>query len=1485
MKLILAQEDYRYTIALPQKKAGRFWIGVSPTGREDEGLIFVEGINDEWVLKSNGCAQLIDERGEAVDEQIVGERELYHVKLVSSGRQGSLYAEPETLDRKQYPKYSLPQAGSFVIGSSQTADLSFTHESVSPNHIELRSDAATLTVSKPGAGNVVHLNNLLLTENRLLKPGDKLSILDLNIIVGAGFVAVNNPDGKLRVSDKLQLLPAAYYTSRIADEEIIENPPGTLFSLSPRFKREINVPTISIDSPPTEEKQSETPMLMTVGPSITMGLASGVMAISAMGNVLNGSSTFGQAAPMMIMSLIMMMGMIMWPILARRFEAKRKTRKEIERRRKYSEYLKKFETFIEQEKRKQSDILHENYVEIRECIERIRNRERSLWERAQAHNDFLELRLGLGDRPFMAEFEMPRQAFTVEDDAMQSKLLELAHKPRVLHKTPIVLPLKEQFSVGVIGQRAQTVSFIKSLLFQLAALHSYDEAKLVFIYDKEEESEWGFTRWLPHVWTDDRRFRLMANTAEEARRLSAFLEQEAIQKEVDDSKPHYIVFALSRILSNKCDALGKVVKSKNYQNVSVITLYDELRFLPKDCRVVLEIDEDRSRLYDRTNITDTYVGFIPDSNLALDVCELTLKLANTRLETAELGFELPQMLTFLEMYNAGKTEHLNARTRWRENNPARTLQAPVGVGVTGEAMVLDLHEKMHGPHGLIAGMTGSGKSEFIMTFILSLAINYHPHEVAFVLIDYKGGGMANAFADLPHTVGVITNLEGAAVNRSLVSIQSELRRRQAIFNETTKDTQVSNIDIYKYQSLYRDGRVIEPLPHLLVISDEFAELKAQQPEFMDQLVSAARIGRSLGIHLILATQKPSGVVDDQIWSNSKFKICLKVQDQMDSMEMLRRPDAASLVDVGRYYMQVGYDELFEIGQSAWAGAPYHPAERVEKKYDASVALVDLQGHEISRVSPKVANRLGKDAPKQLDEVTSYIRGISEEEGIVQKPLWLPPLEKKICLSDLREKYHQSETSKEDIAAIMGEYDDPTNQLQGPMSVSLTEGGNLLLFGATGSGKTHFLSTFIYSLITTRAADTVNFYVLDFGAETLSSFAPAPHVGDVLVSTDSEKIENLFKMLSKELKERKKLFIEYGGDYRSYAKQAEDPRPALVVMINGYSGFAETYEQGEEWLGALTREGVKYGIYFVITAQTPNAVRYNLQQNFGQHIALSLIDSSDYMALFGRLEGLLPEQTPGRGLYKNEDGIFEFQTALISEELADSTRATRQFCIELAKDAAQQKGAPAVPSLPEKVTSEFLYSTGERFEDGIIPIGVAKESLKVVCWDFAGPKATLVMSRGNEHQVFAEELAAMAADRGMTVLRIGKESFSSIEGPPAIDGIELLVIDSFASLFTLLDPDAQKAFSDWLIMASEKNDLGVVLTTSPDELNVVAYEEWMPRITSLARGIWLGEGIGDQYHLKADNIPYSFKIEKGFGFTLENGTSVYAKLLGGGEADE
>ncbi|SES16260.1 FtsK/SpoIIIE domain-containing protein, partial [Lachnobacterium bovis] len=338
-----------------------------------------------------------------------------------------------------------------------------------------------------------------------------------------------------------------------------------------------------------------------------------------------------------------------------------------------------------------------------------------------------------------------------------------------------------------------------------------------------------------------------------------------------------------------------------------------------------------------------------------------------------ISSRIPESVTFFDMYKVKKPQDFDSRNRWSQNQSHKTLAVPLGLRAEDDIVSLNLHEKAHGPHGLVAGTTGSGKSEIVQSYILSLALNFHPYEVGFLLIDYKGGGMANLFKNLPHLLGTITNLDKAESMRAMASIHSELLRRQQIFSECG----VNHIN--GYNKLFKEGKVKEPLPHLFMISDEFAELKSEQPDFMAELVSTARIGRSLGIHLILATQKPSGVVDDQIWSNSRFKLCLKVADTNDSKEMLKTPDAASITQAGRAYLQVGNNEIYELFQSAWSGAKYDPNidanEEKSQKEDNRVYLINEkgQGELINKdLSSTGSDDENKTVITQLDATVNYL---------------------------------------------------------------------------------------------------------------------------------------------------------------------------------------------------------------------------------------------------------------------------------------------------------------------------------------------------------------------------------------------------------------------------------------------------------------------------------------------------------------------------------
>lgn len=429
------------------------------------------------------------------------------------------------------------------------------------------------------------------------------------------------------------------------------------------------------------------------------------------------------------------------------------------------------------------------------------------------------------------------------------------------------------------------------------------------------------------------------------------------------------------------------------------------------------------------------------------------------------------------MYGVQHPEELKIRERWRNGQSHKSLAVPLGLRAAGDILSLNLHEKAHGPHGLVAGTTGSGKSETIQSYILSLAVNFHPHEVGVLLIDYKGGGMANMFRDLPHLLGTITNLDGSESMRALASVKAELARRQRVFS-------IYGVNhINGYMELFKTGEAKEPIPHLFIISDEFAELKKEQPEFMKELVSAARIGRSLGVHLILATQKPTGVVDDQIWSNSKFKLCLKVQNEGDSKEVLKTPDAASITLPGRAYLQVGNNEIYELFQSAWSGAVYIEEKEKDVTLDERIYKVNEigQGELINQdLSGKKAEK--KAVKTQLEVIIEHIKKVyeSEKQIPVKKP-WLPPLQNMIVSPYAKEEKHPpNKWGWVNLNISIGKMDIPELQSQKECNIDFFKEGNLLFVASSGYGKTIFLTTILMSLAKLNDVDFLNFYILDYG---------------------------------------------------------------------------------------------------------------------------------------------------------------------------------------------------------------------------------------------------------------------------------------------------------------------------------------------------------------------------------------------------------------------
>lgn len=771
------------------------------------------------------------------------------------------------------------------------------------------------------------INNKRVIESVPVNYGDCIDIFGLRIVCLGNRIAVNIKESGAKVTDSLHLAQETAETIGKVNHEPLE----CIHHRAPRHIASLDTESVKIEAPPQEKDVvNEVSFLSAIGPALSMSLP---MLLGCAFMIYASRASGMNRGAFMYIGLVTAVTSAVIGVV-RSVSNMRKARNEYEkfehkRNERYGIYLKEKENLIKQKYEKNMAALMERYRSANVCCS-FNTTNSELWSKNINQPDFLTQRLGVGEVPFMAPILIPEQKFTLADNNLSEIPSQIQKQYSMLHNAPICVDFLEHHLIGVIGGRHRkgAVSVVQSLVAQIAAYNSYTDVKLVFIYDKKKigiDESWEFAKWLPHVWNENETFRYVAASKEDAGdvfyELCQKFRERAESKQFSNEKnnipkPYYVMILVHpELLGNEMISKYVMDTSGSY-GLTTLYMVEQYEELPNECEFIIENTAEFSGMY---HITDDYemrtqIAFDQVSVQELET--LVSNIANVKVQEVEAGGDIPSSISFFEMLGVKSLQDLNVINRWKKNRTYESMKALVGFRAGGEPCYLDIHEKYHGPHGLVAGTTGSGKSETLQTYILSLALNFSPDDVAFFIIDYKGGGMANLFEELPHMIGQISNLSGNQVNRALVAIQSEKDRREELF----KDYGVK--DIRDYTKLYKNGETLIPLPHLIIVIDEFAEMKHDEPEFIQEIVSISRVGRSLGIHLIMATQKPAGSVSDDIWSNSRFKLCLRVQSRQDSMDMLRKPDAAFLTQSGRCYLQVGNDELYELFQSGYSGAVY-----------------------------------------------------------------------------------------------------------------------------------------------------------------------------------------------------------------------------------------------------------------------------------------------------------------------------------------------------------------------------------------------------------------------------------------------------------------------------------------------------------------------------------------------------------------------------------
>ncbi len=943
-----------------------------------------------------------------------------------------------------------------------------------------------------------------------------------------------------------------------------------------------------------------------------------------------------------------------------------------------------------------------------------------LWTRRPEHPQFATLRLGLGTAPSRTQVRLPEKNETKPEH--WSALTAVATGFAAIDGVPIVGDLRVAGCLGIAGDGARPAA--AALVAQLVSLHSPAEVVLAAFVGRQAASDWQWLAWLPHTSSPHSPVggQLLAADAQAAAGLLSRLEELVAARRSGgtpndlrgplgpdvEQLPGAVVATVVVLVENGAPGdrarLTRLAELGPAVGVHVLWVGAVLGDLPAACRTHLRVASDGS-----AEVGDVRWGarVEPVTCETLDAVAAD-RLARALAPTVDAGVpleddsDLPRAVSYLTLTGDLTSAPDQILDRWRQTGsvplPAGTrprlrpdsgLRAIVG-HAGAELFQLDL--RAQGPHALVGGTTGAGKSEFLQSWVLGLAAAYSPQRVTFLFIDYKGGAAFADCVDLPHCVGLVTDLSPHLVRRALTSLRAELRYRERVLERKKAKDLVS---------LERAGDPDTP-PALVIVVDEFAALVSEVPEFVDGMVDVAQRGRSLGLHLVLATQRPAGVIKDNLRANTNLRVALRMADADDSTDILGVPDAAGFDPAvpGRGAMKAGPGRIvpFQTGYAGGWTTSEPPRPRIDL---VELGLGDGTVWDVPEPpTPQVENH----GPKDIARVVTTVRSAAEVAGIAapRRP-WLDELAPAYDLSRLRQR------SDDELA--IGVVDDPGAQDQRTVYWRPDQDGNLGVYGTGGSGKSTVLRTIATSAAVTPRGGPVHVYALDFGSRGLDMLGELPHVGAVIAGDDGERVRRLLRHLREVVDERAARYGALRADsvaaYRSLSGVVDEPR--IVLLVDGVNAFQEAYDVGPfttpfATFEQIATDGRPVGVHVVVSADRPGAVPMSIRSTLQRRLVLRQADQNDYGMLDVPGDVLGAGSPPGRGVLD----ALEVQVAVLggSASLTEQSRRLRSLARSMA-DAGRVGAVPRIGRLSDDVRLDALPAE----LGGRVPLGLEDVDLE------------------------------------------------------------------------------------------------------------------------------------------------------------------------------
>lgn len=1102
-----------------------------------------------------------------------------------------------------------------------------------------------------------------------------------------------------------------------------------------------------------------------------------------------------------------------------------------------------------------------------------------LWERRLTHQDFGALSAGIGDADWVPEILGQGGAAQPLPSEVAAKVARYGR----LISVPMAVDLADGGVVGVVGDRGSALAVARSLLAQAAVHHGPADLRVAVAAIAEAAPAWDWAKWLPH--TRDHRpgpsdRRLLAGTAADATTLL-----DGLIATRPDPKPGVrdlpgpvtlLVVDGEELLAGRASPARAVLRGDAGLSAGIVVATSSDR-LPSLCTSIITVDESGAATLSEPRLgqrnQDLLAAGLTDS-MARE-CARTL----ARYEDPELMLDssiLPELVPLPSLLDLGDTDAGTVAARWREQRGEFHLRAPIGAATTGRFW-LDLDR--HGPHGLIGGTTGSGKSELLKTLVAAFAASYPPSELTFGLFDFKGGSTFVEFADLPHTVGMASDLDVSLARRALQCLRAELLFRERVFDELGAKDLAEFRD--RRRRLADAGSPAPPsLPRLVVIIDEFAAMATELAEEIGALTDLTARGRSLGVHLLLATQKPSTAVNAEIRTNTRLRISLQVEDKQDSMDVVGVPDAAAIRQKGRGFFRVGSSEIVPI-QTALASGDTLEATAV------AVDIARFGFGAIPRVevpkpaSPGVAPGVIPDRASAHDEeakgandLTKLVGAIGESfaasgESRPRRP-WPDPLPDRFDLADLHPIADSPPPAHDPTTIYFALADDPAAQTRYPAGWTLSQ-GNLLIYGVVGSGTTTALNSVAMAFAASRSADQGHLYALDFGSGGLNALAALPHCGAVVPATDRERQIRLIRTLRSELQRRRQL---------SKAELAAEA--TIVLLIDNVEAFRAEYDDafGLNIVDQTTRlftEGPDAGLYVAATANRVGGIPAAINSATPQKLVMRLADLSDF-GTFAINKRSLPTFLPGRGVM-----VAKTQVVHVASPGADLAAEVAEVA---ARTPTPTRPPLAIGTLPTQLSLDRLPGATITNDEWRLPVALSDSDLapaSIVLYEHEHATMAGSARSGKSTALLTLAAALRRAEARATVIGVACRR-SPLRGHPLIDKLATAaeeipgLIDTalVASGPTLVLIDDAEGLDDLdgriaQLIAMGRSNVHLAIAGRADVLRT-QYGHWTQTVRRSKAGLLLSPNLDLDGDLLGARLPARLHMEmtQGRGFLVCDG---------------